>query len=472
MEPYSKWYTPDTVIEGSEVYFIAQAPGEDEENGHRLINRTYHGFGQHSDEYEQVIPGPLLGPTGKTFNERFLPLTGLQRSEISIGNAIRCRPGKGLGLKPNDLPSITTTMKLETSKSDIVRALRHCANAHLHIPSSVKLIVAMGRYAMFQLTGIQNEDNEYGKKVGVMESWRGYGVDVPSFSQGKGELWKTIDTTEYHPFKSDKRVFFTNHIASLWYGSNKRFMHATLLDFDKVKRILNGKWPSLIPSWSDVPPVEWPSYSTFDTEFIPEENILIRWSLSDNTYNTYCVEVVSGYGDIIPVKSGSVIVIQNALADIRYLANIIDISKIRLEDMMLADSVLWTGEPHGLNFIASKHGRLNRYKHLIAEKPQLYSAMDANEPMFIWMTHFLPEFKKDNQSWRIYRDIRMKLIHPIDKSHQHGVAINTSKLDEAMDALQLRIEGYKERAIELTGDEKFNLGGIKRMKEEIYGFGK
>ena len=139
------YFTPDTIVPDSKVMFIAQAPGADEETGHRLIKRHYHARGYHTDEFTQVSPGPLLGVTGQLFNNRFLPLSQLKRSEVSLGNAIRCRPGVSLGLKPDELPKLTSTMKLEMSQADIVKAMKHCRDRYLRVPDTVEIVVAMGR---------------------------------------------------------------------------------------------------------------------------------------------------------------------------------------------------------------------------------------------------------------------------------------------------------------------------------------
>lgn len=463
---YGKYYTPDTVIEGSEVFLLAQAPGEDEERGKRFIGYENRAYGRAAELYEQVEPRPLIGKTGNLLDTRFLPLSGLSRQSISLGNAIRCRPGLDFGLEPNGLPSITKTMKLESSKADIVKALKHCNTAHLHIPKSTKLIVTMGRYAMFALTGIQKEDTEYGQKQGVMESWRGYGVDVDSF-----DSFKTVDTTTYHPFKTDKRIFFTLHLAALFKGErNRRFWHAALLDFTKIKAILAGTWPqSTMPTWQTTAPPLWPKHSCFDTEYLPHmDNQLVRWSLCDNAYNLYCVEADDTPNRRIPIEPGSVVLMQNALADLSHLRGMVDIAKVRVEDLMLGDSVLYTGEPHSLNYIQSKYGTLNRHKHLSEDDPQFYSAIDSHQPLYMWLNHYIPEFKRDPLSWKAYRQYVMPLIQIIEKAQYYGSPVDTVKLTETRAILQTRIDSYQEEARLLTGNESFNLGGRKYMQEVMY----
>lgn len=465
---HGQYFTPDTIVHNSKVLFIAQNPGPDEEAGHKLIKRYWQGS-QSFDEYEQVQPQPLIGATGKLFDKRFLPLSGLKRDEVSLANSIRCRPGHSLGLPSDSLPNLTTKMKLETSQADIVKALKHCRDTHLHIPQSTQLIVTMGRYAQFAMTGIQNEESEHGHKQGVMESWRGYAVDLPSY-----DTFGTVNTGHYHTLTSDTKLFMTLHIAALFKGMNKKFFHATLLDFHKIKLLLNKQWPLQLPMWNSTPPTQWPKYAAFDTEYIPDTNELIRWSLCATDYNLFCVEAAdtpSTYGYKIPIAPNSTVLIQNALADIAHLAEITDMSQVKIEDMMLADSVLWTGEPHNLNFIASKHGAFNRYKHLAHEEgqQQLYSALDAYEPMYMWKTHFIPEFKRDPQSWQVYKKYRLPLINIINKAQLTGAKLDSARLQEVQRILFEKLEQLKEQARDITDNDDFNLGGSKQMKEIIYG---
>lgn len=454
---HGAYYTPDHIVDDSEVMFIAQNPGVDEEAGHKLIKRHHYGS-QYSDEFTQVEPQPLIGETGQLFDKRFLPLTGLYREQVSVGNAIRCRPGTSLNLNPNDLPSISNKMHLERSDALIVKALKHCKDAHLHIPPSVKLVVTMGSHALFQLTGVHN-----------VSEWRGYALDHRFVNSHT-----TMDTSYYHDlfiptYGEGYRTYVTMHIAALFKGENKKYYHATLQDFAKIKRLLNGSWPSPLPQWSDNSPLKWPKYAAFDTEYYPDNNKLIRWSLCDIDYNLYCVESENTPYERIPIQQGSTVVIQNALADISHLANIVDFTQVNVEDMMLAHSVLWTGEPHSLNYIASLYGTFNRYKHLDHDLPQLYSALDAYVPMYMWRHHFIPEFKADQQSWKVYKKFRLPLIDIINKAQMSGSKVNTSRLAEVQRIFQDKVDQIKVRSKEVVGDEQFNIGGSKQLKEEIYG---
>jgi uracil-DNA glycosylase len=455
---------PDVAVPGSKVYILAQNPGGNEVQGHRLIKRHYVGRGAYSDEYEQVQPQPLIGTTGRDFTTRFLPLSGLKRDEVSLGNSIRCRPA--FKEHADGLPPITATMKFDTSTADIVKALRYCRETHMHIPSSVRVVMTMGAYAMFAMTGISRDEDEYHKRQSALESWRGYAVAMSDYN-----VIKTVDTTQYHALadgNNDKMVFMTMHIAALYYGENTKFTHAVLQDFHKLGRLLRGEWPVPLSQWSTVAPVQWPRYAAFDTEYVPQDNTLLRWSLCDTHGNVYCIEADAQHTQI-PVEDGSTVLIQNALADIEHLSTLVDFSKISVEDLMLAHSVLWSGEPHSLNYLNSIYGELNRYKHLSGTQPQQYSAADAYEPMRMWRTYFIPEFKRDQQSWQVYKRYRLPLIHIIDKAQRSGAKLDSERLRDLQILLQERLAKYRRQAQELMSDAAFNIGGSKQLKEALYG---
>lgn len=445
------YMVPDLINPDSTIKFMAQNPGKDEIEGRLLVKTDWSG-GVPNHEYAEVTPQPLIGATGQMFNSRFLKLAGLQRDQISIGNAIRCRPGLPLKLKKADsLPNITNKMDYLTSKAPIVQAMRHCDHAYGIIPPKTKLIVTMGSYSLMQQTGQTDSTN-----------WRGYVLPKEYTSHDT-----YYDCHADLPW-SDIRVFSTLHIAALNYGTNKKFYHAVLQDFAKIQRLLKGQWPLPLPEWSDTPPVQWPSYASFDTEYtINKPHQLIRYSLCDTKNNLYVVEAPNVTK--VSIQPGSTVLMQNALADIGFLEQIVDITKVIIEDLMLAHSVIATGEPHSLNYISSIFGAFNRHKHLIHDQPELYSALDAYDPMHIWRYGFMPIFRKDKAAWRVYQEYVLPLIPIINKSQKTGMALDQERLALVKEIYQGRVDWLQQQARELTGDPSFNLGGSKKLATAIYG---
>lgn len=454
------YFVPDKMIEGSKVLILAQNPGKDEIEGHALSKRHWIGNGKYHDEFIQVRPQPLIGAVGQMLNTKFLPLSTLKREQVSVGNAIRCRPGTALGLAADELPAVTSKMRLETSKTDIVTAIRHCARVHLKIPASVTTVMAMGGVALYQLTGHTDITN-----------WRGYALrtDRQLVSQSRA-----VDISTYHDLTQLRRtdtldIFATMHISALFKGMNKRYYGAVLHDFYKLGQLIKGQWPFGLPTWSDIPPVRWPLYSSFDTEYNPDTNELIRWSLCSAGNKLYCVEA-QDTPDAINIMPNSTVLTQNAIADINHLATIVDFSKVKIEDLMLAHATLHTGEPHSLNYINSVYGAFNRYKHLIHEddQAQLYSALDAYEPLHIWRTYILPAFRKDRESYAVYKRFMLPLIPIINEAQQQGVRLNGQRLEEIQQLYEARLSEIRVESREVVGDPTFNIGGSKQMKEVLY----
>lgn len=454
-------FVPDHIVPGSTVMLIAQNPGADEIEGHHLVKRHWVGNGKYHDEFIQVRPQPLIGAIGQMLNTKFLPLSTLKREQVSVGNAIRCRPGTALGLAADELPTVTSKMHLETSKTDIVTAIRHCASAHLRIPESVTAVVAMGGVALYQLTGHTDITN-----------WRGYVIRA---QMGDVTASRATDCSHYHDLTQPRRtdaldIFATMHISALFKGMNKRYYGAVLHDFYKLGQLLRGQWPLSLPTWSDIPPAIWPAYSSFDTEYVPETNRLIRWSLASSSGRLYCVEA-KDTPDYINIMPNSIVLTQNAIADINHLATIVDFSKVKIEDLMLAHATLHTGEPHSLNYISSMYGAFNRHKHLIdAEgQAQLYSTLDAYDPLHIWRTYILPAFRKDRESYAVYKRFMLPLIPIINEAQQQGVRLNGQRLEEIQSLYEARLTEIRAEAKEITNDPTFAVGGSKQMKEVLYG---
>jgi len=334
----------------------------------------------------------------------------------------------------------------------------------------------MGSYGLFALTG---EKSVIDVPKSRIYGWRGYVLPYEHYG------WHT----EYYTPSGNSSipVLSTMHIAALFrddtnaYGeskgsNNKRFWHATLQDFAKIKKILNKQWPLPLPEWSTTPPNVWPAYSSFDTEFTEGDRNtfspdyagdLIRWSLCDTHNNLYVVEAPNS--GPIQLEPGSTVLMQNALADIGHLSRIIPIDQIAIEDLMLSHSVLFPGEPHGLNYQQSIFGAFNKYKHLATGNPQLYSALDAYEPLYIWRNGHIPEYRRDKNSWKIYRERTLPLIRIINKAQQRGIAIDRTRLGIIHNIITERINQIQQEARLITGNEEFSLGSLKQVSGAIYG---
>ncbi len=125
-------FVPDLIVPGSPVFILAQAPGYDEENGRRVTGWA----GKRQPIYEECPPRPLIGVTGYALERVYLPLTGLEPSEVSLCNVLKCRWTEN-GKKTNKLPPAKV----------LKEAVKRCTTNYLRIPESTKLILAQGSLA-------------------------------------------------------------------------------------------------------------------------------------------------------------------------------------------------------------------------------------------------------------------------------------------------------------------------------------
>lgn len=150
-------FVPDTVREGPEVCVIGQNPGADEERGQRVV-----GYAGREPLYEPHYPAPLIGKTGYEMERVYLPAAGLTRDDVNLCNLLKCRTIVN-GRRTNLMPKGET---LEIAR-------RHCTEAHLCIPESTRLIVAMGSYAA-----------DFFGCPGTISEWRGF-LTPPEYREGR-----------------------------------------------------------------------------------------------------------------------------------------------------------------------------------------------------------------------------------------------------------------------------------------------
>ena len=424
-------FVPDEIVPGSTVFILGQNPGAQEE-----------AQGQ-----------PFIGPTGQTMMKNYFPLAGLERGkDVSIGNAIRCRLHGG-----NDLPPLDKKDHLAE------KALSHCRDAHLKIPDSTKLIVAQGEYALRSLTG----------EKGIM-TWRGWLLPQQDAQVDRSIIY-TPELVE--GLVSQPPVYATMHLATLFHDPALRVTMQA--DWHKISRILAGTWPLKMP-WLEarLPPV-WPREFAFDTEYVPDTGKLIRVSLATEDRTVWVVEADTiEYGMV--TKSGTRVIMQNAVADLPYLDGLVDLDHVEIEDTMLVHSCLWQGAgenedtaggksrglPHSLDFLASIYGSINRSKHLAQVSPRLYSGADALITLDVW-NGLKGELARDPQSEWIYRNSVLPMAKVIWRAHQRGLRINKPRVKQVKEELSEITQKAEEMAQASVG-YPLNLGSSQQVARQLY----
>ncbi|KKL20877.1 hypothetical protein LCGC14_2451100, partial [marine sediment metagenome] len=259
-------------------------------------------------------------------------------------------------------------------------------------------------------------------------------------------------------------VLAVNHLAYIF-----RYPTATVyakLDWAKIPKILKGTWPRKPTPILDVPPVMLPKKFAFDTEFVPEKNLLLRYSMAYPILptNELCVRVVErevADAHIFPtIITPPLVIAHHVMADIEYLEDLFNLKPggYRYDDTMHQHAVLWAGLDHDLDTLGSLYAPFNRWKHLEQSNPRVYSGGDAEGTYACW-AHLDKELTADQGSRRIYDDIQIKLVKHIRKARRIGIkvlqeaSVEIAKdLQKKVDALQIEAEALVGWPINLKSD--------------------
>jgi len=405
-----KGFVPDVINDQAEVFIYAQNPGGSEERGERWTGTNYEPFPSQ----------PLIGKTGLEMERTYLPQAGLERSQVSLGNAFRCRYRHKDALPP--------------LKSVIVRqALEHCHKAYFKLPAKTKIISVQGEYALYAMT------QEGMDKFRKISDWRGYALPFTPIT-----LPRVIQTEIYHPAPSDVVVLPGYHIAYTFRDPIARLI--TKNDWHKIRRVLNGKWPVRLPAIKSGPPSVWPASSAFDTEYVPTTRHFICYSLYDGKTLRVSEELNGG---IITPDSHFIVIMHNASVDIPFLNRMVPGAQTTVEDTMYAHAVLWSDFDHDLGFLGSLYSSLNKWKHLDRLNPKMYSAADAFGTWESW-EQLKKELSRDPGSQSVY-EIQKKLIPIIMASEERGIRVNPTRSKEAYLERLAKVERLRHRAEAIVG---------------------
>ena len=334
-------FVPDEVAEGQSVFIFAQNPGDQEEREGR----------------------PMVGATGKVNDDKFIPLTELERGrDIGIGNSIRCRLVVN-GKRTNSLPP-SKALKV---------AQAHCNAAHLKIPESVKLVVAHGAPAWQFILGKQYLSDD---------DWRGF--------LGPVQL-------------AGRPVMCTLHTAALFH--NPRMIQAAKVDWRKIGKYVKGEWPLAVPQRVVINELDVKGYAAnlkaiddwfaaassadyvvFDTEYVTELNkkITLIGLLYEDTDGVHGIQypftssgAMAGLRGRFVDRFAALIQVVPMVGQNTVLADVDCVDRnwgiaysgyLKLHDVMLMHHTLWAELPHSLDFLASIYSYYPNLKPLGDEK--------------------------------------------------------------------------------------------------------
>lgn len=399
--------------------------------------------GQNPGAEEEKAAQPFIGKTGQMMESKFLPLAGLTRDNLSIGNAIRCRLNAS-----NELPPL--------DEAACRAAVEHCTRAHLRIPDGTRLIIAQGAYALYALTGHGANKSDH------ISDWRGFLLPLAPIQRAH-----RIMTSIYVPQPGEPAVLATLHLAAIF--SDPTLQLPNKHDWSRAAQILAGRWPEPMPPIQTDPPARLPSLFALDTEFVPKTRQLIRYSLAWRTREGEPVVHVVDGSDPAPLAADSSrqrVIFHHTGADQDY-ADILLPGGYDIEDTMHAHAILWSDLPHDLGFLGSLYGRLNRWKHLEATSPLVYSGADALVTYDAWVDGLAPQLARDRQSEWVYRNLQLPLIPIIRKATRVGLKVDQRAVQAALATLEAKCRDAEAMAQAAVG-WPLNLGSAPQVVMQLY----
>lgn len=442
-----KGFVPDTVVEDATVFVLAQNPEANDVRGERIV-----GWNDATPLTEPWQPEPLIGRSGWDFERVFLPLTGLERSQVSIGNVLRCR-----WQNSNDLPD----------KKLVAEAARHCEQ-YLYIPTATKLVIAVGNEA-WKATQNRHDLSVY--------DWRGH-----------------LGPVRFH----NRPVYAVLHFADLLVGHDPRMTLPTKMDWAKVPKILSGEYPKPLPPrllvgqaaqyqvdvWFDRAMANGTAVA-WDTEYLyDKENMWNSANYELTMVSAAVPELEQGiqllyhrgpaarsekahfirrFYELVTAKPS---IFHNAKAEARAVHKTWgwDVHKVlwNFNDTMLAHAVRWSEWPHGLDFVESLYSPYAKIKHLPTTDPERNWG-DTCITLEAW-NQLRTELQNDPSSERVYRQQSLKLVLPTLERDMAGIAVNQDAIEPLLTQFDARVQAAARIAQSAAG-WPINLNKLNQLKK-------
>ena len=267
-----------------------------------------------------------------------------------------------------------------------------------------------------------------------------------------------METGIWTPNEGQVSVLCTYHIAYTYHDPPARLV--THWDWQKVRKLLDRTWPKKLPPVKAGPPQVWPRLSAFDTEYVPHVRKFLCYSLYDGRTLRVSEDLEGGLdlGSEMPR-----VIMHNAPADLPFLEEIR--VGFEFEDTMLAHAVLQSDLDHDLGFLGSLYGSLNRWKHLDAINPTLYSAADAFITWEAW-SRLANVFEGDPGSFAAY-ERQKRLVPIIMRAEERGIRVNPTVAKQTYTERLDRLQGLILQSQALTG-WPINAHSNKQISQQLF----
>ena len=403
---------------------------------------------QNPGDGEERKAKPAVGATGDDLDRKWLPRAGLTRSvNTSVCNAFRCRwRDPKTGKKVNKLPP----------PAILSAALKHCRQ--YDDVQGLSKIIAAGAVAWRAL----------GQAFAITD-WRGF--VGPKLFNGAS-------------------VFGTLHPADLFRAPKNAL--PVSVDWAKIGRWLDDKWPLAVPPFERIPKTADPSillpwveeaaarapFVVIDTEYARGSRYLLMIGLGYPGMPhgiQVAVNTLSPVGRsmlrnaLLVLVAACPIVFQNAMADVPVLRDNLGIQYAdyrAIDDTMLMHALLWSDWPHTLEFLASLYGSYPKMKHLAKVDPELYNWGDVIDTIAVY-EGLVKELRHDAPSAAIYRAQSLPLVPIILRRAQRGLRVNRGLVTEKTRLYETKKTVASQIAQACMG-RPFNVGSDDQLKAALY----
>lgn len=405
-------FVPDEVIEESEVFLLAQNPGE----------------------VEEAQGKPKVGKVGQEEQAHFFPRAGLIRGRsVSLGNVLRCRYQNS-----NSMPTGDT----------LKQAVQHCAR-YFTPPASTKLFVAEGKYAWEFLGG-----------VGSIKQWRGY--ISPRWYKGRPVLG-VLHVGDI--IQHEKKLYFPSQLD---WRKIQRYLAGDWPIPVPPCHVWTGD--SMLETWVDTA-IREANIVALDTEYDPRTRVL---SLLGAGYaGAPGIQIAQSFERASPYLRRLVqrvpVVFQNGFADIPVLEQNLGIKYTdyaHIEDTMLEHACLWSELPHDLEFQASLYSPYNKMKHLKHTDQYAYNWGDVVDTLAAHESH-QREFRIDPLSHKVYTDQSLPLIPHLLRSMKRGLRVNKARIGPAAEEYAHKMR-EAERIAHAYAGWPLNIGSDDQVAHYLY----
>lgn len=469
-----KGFVPDEIRDDADTFILMQNPGATEE----------------------ALGIPACGKTGQLLNKVYLPLAGLQRSTVSVGNVLKCRYNH-----TNNLPEGPI---LDT-------AVQHCTQHHLRIPDKATLVILQGALAYKYATLNQKAYNGSGKPA-TITSWRGY--FLPSSNRpvyvdngSEGSIPRVQSSTD------NRHFYVTIHLADCLRDGTASWIAER--DWTKIQDYRSGRYPSPYPTAYQFRAESTEgreffgraatgSYVVIDTEFCGHSPGVTGRLTICGLYSPVGAELQQCRQYVFPRKDegcttgipatlqGDIrsltakeyadfatrlrelirqvpVVFHNAVADIPVLEEAFGIKYEHyksIEDTMLAHAILWSELPHDLEFLASYYGRHGKFKHLRDVDELRYNYGDVVDTAAVYEA-MCAGFSRDTLAEKVYREQSLKLIPILLEARKKGIRVNKRRVLEVFNEYY-RLAGQVERVAQAACGYAINLKSGDQIRDYLY----